>query len=63
MSDIPNMIGALIDDNKVEAETQFKKVIAQKVGNALDLKRVEVANSLIKGQSDTSLVDSTDEEI
>ena len=61
MSDIPNMIGALIDDNKVEAETQFKKVIAQKVGNALDLKRVEVANSIIKGQSDTSLEDSSEE--
>ena len=61
MSDIPNMIGALIDDNKVEAETQFKKVIAEKVGNALDLKRVEVANSIIKGQSDTSLEDSSEE--
>ena len=61
MSDIPNMIGALIDDNKVEAETQFKKAIAQKVGYALDLKRVEVANSLIKGQSDTSLEDSSEE--
>ena len=37
MSDIPNMIGALIDDNKVDAETQFKQAIAQKVGDALKI--------------------------
>ena len=45
---IPNMINALIDDNKIEAEGAFKEVIAQKVGDALDLKRVEVANTLVK---------------
>jgi len=45
---IPNMIGALIDDNKIEAEGAFKSVVAKKVGDALDLKRVEVANTLVK---------------
>ena len=45
---IPNMINALIDDNKIEAEGAFKEVIAQKVGDALDLKRVEIANTLVK---------------
>tara|TARA_Y100000310_G_scaffold231552_1_gene234158 strand:- start:1179 stop:1361 length:183 start_codon:yes stop_codon:yes gene_type:complete len=45
---IPHMVGALIDDNKIEAEGAFKEVIAQKVGDALDLKRVEVANTLVK---------------
>ena len=45
---IPDMIGALVDDNKIEAESAFKSSIAQKVGSALDLKRVEVANSLVK---------------
>ena len=59
--EIPNMIGALVDDNKVDAETHFKSAIAQKIGNALDLKRVEVANSLVKGQPDTSLEDSSEE--
>ena len=63
MSELPDMISALVDDNKIDAETQFKQAIAQKVGDALDLKRVEVANSLIKGQPDTSLENSTDEEI
>ena len=45
---IPDMIGALIDDNKIEAEGAFKDSIAQKIGDALDLKRIEVANSLVK---------------
>ena len=44
---IPNMLSALVDDNKIEAESAFKSVIAQKVGSALDLKRVQVANSLV----------------
>lgn len=44
---IPNMIGALVDNNKIEAESAFKSIIGQKVGSALDLKRVQVANSLV----------------
>ena len=63
MSELPNMISALVDDNKIDAETHFKNSMAQKIGNALDLKRVEVANSLIKGQLNTSVEDSADEEI
>ena len=61
--EIPNIIGALVDDNKIDAETSFKNTMASKIGDALDLKRIEVANSLIKGQSDTSLEDTTDEEV
>ena len=45
---IPNMVNALIDDNKIEAENAFKEVISQKIGDALELKRVEVANTLVK---------------
>jgi len=63
MSEIPNMISALVDDNKVDAETHFKNSMASKIGDALDLKRVGVANSLIKGQPDTSIEDSADEEV
>ena len=63
MSEIPNMISALVDDNKIDAETHFKASMAQKIGSALDLKRVEVANSLIKGHSSTSVGDSADEEV
>ena len=61
--EIPNMIGALVDGNKIDAEAHFKSAIAHKIGSALDLKRVEVANSLIKGQPNTSVEDSADEEI
>ena len=63
MSEIPNMISALVDDNKIDAETHFKNSMAQKIGAALDLKRVEVANSLVKGQPDTSEEDSADEKV
>ena len=58
------MISALVDDNKIDAETHFKASMAQKIGSSLDLKRVEVANSLIKGQLNTSEPeDSADEEV
>ena len=63
MSELPNMISSLVDDNKIDAETHFKNSMAQKIGGALDLKRVEVANSLIKGQLNTSVEDSADEEV
>ena len=33
---------------QIEAEGAFKEVISQKVGDALDLKRVEIANTLVK---------------
>ena len=63
MSELPDMISAVVGDNKIDAESHFKNTIAQKIGSALDLKRVEVANSLIKGQLDTSVGDSADEEV
>ena len=63
MSELPDMISAVVGDNKIDAESHFKNTIAQKIGSALDLKRVEVANSLVKGQPDTSVEDSADEEI
>ena len=63
MSEIPDMISALVDDNKIDAESHFKNSMASKIGDALDLKRVGVANSLIKGQPDTSIEDSADEEV
>ena len=63
MSEIPNIISALVNDNKVDAETHFKNTMASKIGDALDLKRVGVANSLVKGQSDTTIEDSADEEV
>ena len=63
MSELPDMISEVVGDNKIDAESHFKNTIAQKIGSALDLKRVEVANSLVKGQPDTSVEDSADEEV
>ena len=63
MSELPDMISAVVGDNKIDAESHFKNSMAQKIGSALDLKRVEVANSLIKGQLDTSVEDSADEKV
>ena len=63
MSELPDMISAVVSDNKIDAESHFKNTMAQKIGSALDLKRVEVANSLVKGQPETSTEDSADEEI
>ena len=63
MNELPDMISALVDDNKIDAESHFKNSMAQKIGSALDLKRVEVANSLVKGQPNTSVEGSADEEV
>jgi len=60
---IPNMIGALMNDNKLEAESAFKNVISQKVGSALDLKRVQVANSLVQQHLSTDDVEVDGEEV
>ena len=62
MSEIPNMISALVDDNKIDAETHFKNSMAQKIGAALDLKRVEVANSLVQGQTEPEPAENTADE-
>ena len=62
MSKLPDMISALVTDNKVDAESHFKSSMAQKIGSALDLKRVEVANSLVKNQPEP-VEDTADEEV
>ena len=63
MSELPDMISAVVSDNKIDAESHFKNTMAQKIGSLLDLKRVEIANSLVKGQPETSTEDSADEEV
>ena len=55
MSEVPDMISAVVGDNKLEAETHFKNTMSTKIGAALDLKRVEVANSLVQNQHLNSL--------
>jgi len=44
---IPELVSAVVDDNKIEAENMFKNVISKKIGDAVELKRIEVANQLV----------------
>ena len=62
MSELPDMISALVTDNKIDAESHFKSSMAQKIGSALDLKRVEVANSLVQNQPEPEPVETTTDE-
>jgi len=62
MSELPDMISAVIQDNKVDAETNFKNTMAQKIGSALDLKRIEVANSLVQNPVESEPVENTTDE-
>ena len=62
MSELPDMISAVIKDNKIDAESHFKASMATKIGSALDLKRVEVANSLVQKQQEPEPVEDTADE-
>ena len=42
------MIDALANGDNLSAETEFKSAISQKIGDSLELKRKEVAGSMIK---------------
>ena len=63
MSELPDMISAVIQDNKVDAESNFKNTMAQKIGSALDLKRIEVANSLVHSLESEPVENTTDEKV
>ena len=62
MSGLPDMISAVVQDNNVDAESHFKNTMAQKIGSALDLKRVEVANSLVQNSLESEPVENTTDE-
>ena len=53
------IVDALSKDNNWGAEATFKSVMQQKVGDALELKRREVANNFVK----TPQVEEDDEEV
>ena len=62
MSELPDMMSAVVQDNNVDAESHFKNTMAQKIGSALDLKRVEVANSLVQNSLESEPVENTTDE-
>tara|TARA_B100000424_G_scaffold160580_1_gene123000 strand:+ start:51 stop:227 length:177 start_codon:yes stop_codon:yes gene_type:complete len=53
------IINALHQDNNIDAESFFKTTMQQKVGDALEMKRREVANNFVK----TPQVEVDDEEV
>ena len=61
MAETKDIIDALSNGDNLGAETAFKDTIASKVGDALETKRKEVANTFVK-TSETQL-DSGDEEV
>ncbi len=48
MAETKDIIDALSDGDNLGAETAFKDTIATKVGDALETKRREVANTFVK---------------
>ena len=44
------IVDALENENNLEAEDAFKNAMSQKVGDALETKRKEVANGMINNQ-------------
>ena len=52
------IVNALSKDDNLGAESTFKSVMQQKVGDALEMKRREVANNFVK----TPQVEEDDEE-
>ena len=46
-------VNALHNKKNLDAEDAFKMAMSTKVGDALDLKRIEVANSLVQNHVST----------
>ena len=46
--DTSKIVDALQQDNNLDAEAQFKSVMQQKIGDALETKRREVTNNFVK---------------
>ena len=59
MAETKDIIDALSDGNNLGAEEAFKDTINTKVGDALETKRKEVANSFVK----SSKVEEDGEEV
>ena len=52
-----DMVDFLTKDDKISAQDTFKKVMSQKVGDALEIKRKEISNAFVGKQE----VEETDE--
>ena len=53
-------VDALVNDNNIEAEKAFSISMATKVGDTLEVKRRELANTFVKYQDKEADVNETD---
>ena len=53
-------VDAIVDGNNIEAEKAFSITMATRVGDALEVKRRELANTFVKSQDKESDVNETD---
>ena len=49
MDNIRNFVDAIASGDNLEAEAQFNQALSQKVGDSLETKRQEVANTFVTG--------------
>jgi hypothetical protein len=47
MNSVRNFVDAIASGENLEAETHFNTALSQKVGDALETKRMEVANTFV----------------
>jgi len=47
MDDVKSFVNSIADGDNLSAETHFNNALAQKVGDALEVKRQEVAQSFV----------------
>ena len=59
---VKKMIDAIVDDDKVESETEFKSALSSKVGQALDDRRKDLASTILSKSTENDKKDDTDAE-
>lgn len=62
MSDYEDMIDNILDDNTVEAQKDFDNIISDKIKNALDAKKIELASTLYNPSEEENPDDLEQEE-
>lgn len=61
MSDINDLVGFAIDKNPVEFTESFNDILSSKIEEAVNARRVELAQSLYSEDADDDAVDSDDD--
>ena len=54
-------VDTIVAGNNIDAETAFKNSIISKVGNSLEIKRKELANTFVRTATTKTEVENTDD--